>query len=115
MRYLFSFATSIFLSVCSLHSDELQFNDFIPEKLTVDGNRLYVISNFDQIQYFTVFSYEGDPIWEIPFSSKIISCEKDDEKIFIFSKARDASVYYLTCLDAENGKLLWEKPVFSPK
>ena len=35
--------------------------------------------------------------------------------LFVFSKARNGTAYYLTCIDAKMGKLIWEKPILAPR
>ena len=111
-RYLFLILCVLF--TIESKAEEFQFADFIPERLGLDGDRIYVISTFEGVNFFTAYTYSGDPIWEISFNSNIISCANEDEMLFVFSKARNGTAYYLTCIDAKMGKLIWEKPILAP-
>jgi outer membrane protein assembly factor BamB len=109
----------IFLCLCVLFTahakaEDFQFGDFIPEKLIVDYDHVYVISSFDQIQYLTVYNFFGEFIWEVTFNSKIISVEVENEILFTLSKGRNGQAYYLSCFNIKNGRLIWEKPIWAP-
>ena len=95
-------------------AEELKLSDFIPEKLMLDEKRLYIISSFEEIAYLTAYFHNGFPAWELNFNSKVISYEVKDEKMFIFSKDRNGKVYYLTCIDVNDGKVEWEKLILAP-
>jgi hypothetical protein len=84
------------------------------ERLMMSGNSIYVVSTFDQIDYFTAYTFSGDAIWEISFNSEIISSKMKDDLLFIFSRARNGMTYYLTCLDTLEGKVVWEKAILAP-
>lgn len=111
-RYLFLFLCVFF--TIEAKTEEFQFGDFIPERLALDADRIYVISTFEGVNFFTAYTYSGDPAWEISFGSNIISCAYENEMLFVFSKARNGAAYYLTCIDAKMGKLIWEKPIWAP-
>jgi hypothetical protein len=84
------------------------------EKLGIYADSIYVISAFDEINYFTTYHSSGDVIWEVPFNSKIITWKIKEDLLFIFSQARDGLAYYLTCLHANEGSLMWEKAIVAP-
>jgi len=85
------------------------------EKLIVKQNAIYTICSFDTVDYFTNLSPEGTFVWEMPFSSKIQSVEEGEDHLLILSKSRDGSAYFLSCIEKETGKSVWEKGIFAPR
>lgn len=85
------------------------------EPLVVKEKEIHTIASFDAVDYFTTITSDGEFLWELPFGTKIESFQELGDRLFILSKMRDGSAYYLTCLDAEKGKLIWEKPIFAPQ
>lgn len=105
---------TICLLCSSLVASEISNNNFHPDQLVVAPEVVYVVSSFEEIDYFTVFSHEGVGIWEIPFSSKIRSWKICDNSLFVFSEGRNKKVCFLSCFDAISGELKWEKPIVAP-
>ena len=84
------------------------------EELIVQGEKIHAICSFDQADYFTTFSSQGEFLWEVPFASKIISWKKEDAHLYILSKARNGLTYFLSAIEAANGKMIWEKSILAP-
>jgi hypothetical protein len=87
---------------------------------SVQGNLLlgaeciHTFSSFDQITYLTTYSSTGEPIWEVAFNSKIISWELKADQLFVFSKNLNGTAFFLTCLDASAGEIVWERVIVAP-
>jgi len=94
----------------SLYGDEA----LAPDKLDLGLECIHVVSQFPEVAYLTAYAYSGEPVWEVNFNSEILSWKTKDQQLVIFSKARNGQAYFLTCLDASNGDLIWENPIFGP-
>lgn len=86
----------------------------VNENLSVTSDKIYTVSSFDSIDYFTVYSFEGTPLWEVNFTSKIISWKIANNSIIILSKARNGLTYFVTSIKNDDGTMTWEKPIHSP-
>ena len=84
------------------------------DKLLTQGDSISVISSFDTMTFITTYSSSGEPLWEAPFTSEVISCKRVEGRLLVFSKARNGMAYFLTSIDADTGTLVWEKPVLAP-
>lgn len=84
------------------------------EDLQISSDHLHTVSTFDEVTFFTTYDLEGNPLWEIPFNSLILSWELYQEHIYIFSKARNAIAYFLTCINPSTGEFLWERAILAP-
>ena len=103
------------LLITSVKAAEIPSSEYTTETLVLNNNLIHAISSFDEIDYFSTFSSSGDLVWEIPFSSQIVSTRiYSNELLYIFSKQRNGLVFYLSCIESANGKLVWEKPIYSP-
>lgn len=92
-----------------------QFQMDGPNQTCVVGlDKIYTVAAFDERTYFTAYSLDGNPIWEAPFSSEILSWKIKDGQLLIFSVARNKEAYFLTCVDANEGMLVWERVIYSP-
>lgn len=100
------------ISVCFGAFSEDVFSENL---LKVEQNCVRLVSSFDKVDYLTTTDRAGGIIWEIPFSSKIISWELSDDLIFVFSESRKSPTYYLSCLDALTGEVKWEKQILPPQ
>jgi outer membrane protein assembly factor BamB len=89
-------------------------SELLCEKMAVSENKLYIVSSFENVDYFDSYTHTGDLVWEAAFTSKIISWKIQGNRLFIFSENRNGHVFYLTCFDVNTGKLLWEKNVLAP-
>jgi outer membrane protein assembly factor BamB len=98
------------LTAALVKADEYQ-----TEPLAVSKETVYIVSTFEELDYFTAFSPAGTILWEIPFSSKIQSWKIDSGQLYIFSKMRRGQVYFLSCFGMDKGELLWEKPIIAPQ
>lgn len=83
------------------------------EPLTFDGKTLYAVSTFEEGDYLTACSMEGEIAWELFFSSKIRNWKIVDDRLIVLSRDRQRNLCYLSCFDLK-GELLWEKPIFAP-
>ena len=86
----------------------------VNESLTVTSDKIYTVSSFDSIDYFTVYSLNGTPLWEVNFTSKIITWKVANDSIIILSKARNGSAYFVTSIKNDDGTMAWEKPINAP-
>jgi outer membrane protein assembly factor BamB len=93
-----------FFVLCNLNS----------EQLSINGDNIFVVSKFAEMDYFTIYTSSGEILWEVPFNSEIVSSQVKDDLLLIFSKARSGLAYFLTCLDMKEGKLNWEKVISAP-
>lgn len=84
--------------------------DFNQERMYVNSGQVFLISTFDTKDGLTVYNFNGQKIWEVAFSSKILSWNVGDEAVFVFSKARDGHKTILTCLNRRTGQKIWERP-----
>jgi len=84
------------------------------DPLTIHSEKAYVISSFEEKDFFTVYSTEGTPLWEASFTSQVVSWKMDTTQVLIFSKARAGKVYFLSSFDLQTGELKWERPIFAP-
>jgi len=84
------------------------------KNLGLGTDQIYTISLFAEGCYFTTFSQTGDPLWEVPFQAEILSWEASDTEVFVFSKARNGSATYLTCINKADGQLKWERSIVAP-
>lgn len=84
--------------------------EFHQEKMIVDHGEINIISTFDSQDGISVYNFNGQRLWEVRFHAKIIAWDVQPDIIIVFSKDRDGSCTYLTCLDRITGKCLWEKP-----
>lgn len=89
-------------------------NEWNNDKLFVAQECVFVISSFAEVDYFTTFSQSGDFLWEIPFSSQIQSWKIEDNRLYILSQTRNKLAYYLSCVSPIDGKMAWEKGIYSP-
>lgn len=85
------------------------------EKLIVKETLVHAIASFETVDYFSTFSREGVFLWEVPFSSKIQSIEDGGDQIFVLSQTRNEGAFFLSCMDKETGKIIWEKGIFAPQ
>lgn len=96
------------------NADERPAENVFHEQLGIAFDQIYVVSPFDEVTYFTAYSLAGDMLWEIPFISKILSWKVKEGLVFIFSQDLDGLCYYLNCLDASEGTLLWGRKILAP-
>jgi hypothetical protein len=89
--------------------------DHSMDPLGIEQEMICVVSSFESRDYFTVFSVKGIPLWEIPFNSKIQSWKIDGERLYVFSKMRNETTYFLSCFTTDDGGLRWEKPIHAPQ
>ena len=83
-------------------------------EMIVTGTLIHIVSAFPEVSYLTTYAPSGEVLWEVPFSSKIASWDLKDDAVFVFSKTREGSICFLTCIDAPTGKILWEKNIYAP-
>ncbi len=103
------------LSFGSLNAaEELQMDGLSNETLLLHYDNILTVASFEEITYLTSFTLAGDPVWEAPFFSEIQTWKISNGLLFVFSKSRVGSRYFLSCLDAAEGKLLWERVIAAP-
>jgi len=103
----------ILLLTTTVTAEEFSESGFHSDQLAVNQDDLYVISSFEERDYLTVYTHAGDAVWEMPFNAKILSWKAKDELLFVFSRARNGRAYFVSCLDAKIGNLLWEKGIYA--
>ncbi len=84
------------------------------ENFIVHSDKIYTVAAFSELTYFTGYSLDGTPLWEAPFGSEILSWKIKDDQLLIFSIARNKAAYFLTCVDANQGTLVWERVIQAP-
>lgn len=111
MKYLFSLATALFLSLGSFcHAQNFRDYDFEQERMLLSENGIYILSSFENSDGISAYSYFGSRLWETTFHAKVTSWKLAGDYIFVFSKHRSGYKTYLTCLDRYTGAVLWERP-----
>lgn len=85
------------------------------ESISVQENYVFAVSSFDAVDYFSTLTKEGEYLWEIPFSTQVQSFEVKDDQLFILSKTRNGLAYFVTCVNKEDGKVIWEKGIYAPE
>lgn|GEM_PF-3095249 len=83
-------------------------------EMIVTGTLVHIVSSFPEVNYLTTYAPSGEMVWEIPFSAQIASWDLKDNAVFVFSKTKDGSICFLTCIEASTGKILWEKNIYAP-
>jgi len=106
------FLLALMLCASTLHAFE---DDFSKDKLIISAENISVISSFEAMTFITTYSSTGEPLWEAPFTSEIISCKCAEDHLLVFSKARNGIAYFLTCIEAKNGTMVWERPIMAPR
>lgn len=84
--------------------------EFNQERMYVDRGEIFLLSSFKMEDGLTVYNFNGQRIWEVKFHAKILSWSVQSGIILVFSKDRNGHTTYLTCLDRNNGRVLWERP-----
>jgi hypothetical protein len=84
------------------------------QHLGLGNGRVYIVSAFDAGCYFTTFNREGAPLWEVSFRADIVNWKADEADVFVFSKAKDGSAYFLTCINEADGNVKWERLIAAP-
>lgn len=84
--------------------------DFNQERMIVDRGEIFLISTFKEQDGVTVYNFNGQRLWEVRFSAKIMSWSVQPNIILVFSKDRRGHSTYLTCLERFTGRILWERP-----
>lgn len=84
--------------------------DFQQDRMQLTPESVMVLSTFDNQDHVTTYSYSGTRLWNVPFHAKILSWKFAGDYVFIFSKDRNGSKTYITCLNRHTGTLMWEKP-----
>ena len=89
--------------------------DFSKDALFFPSGNISVVSPFDTTTFITTYSSTGEPLWEVAFTSEIISWKQKENQLLVFSKARNDAVYFLTCIDAAEGTFVWERRILAPE
>jgi|688.fasta_scaffold70349_6 hypothetical protein len=105
----FFLLSSALISPCS-GSEFISDYDFDQGKMTVQNDRIYLISSFDNVDHISCYDFQGRRLWNVPFHAKITSWRALDNVILVFSKARSGENTFLTCLEAWTGAMLWQRP-----
>ncbi|GEM_PF-5497751 len=105
-------ATSLLLLTSALNASE---EDFSKDALCFSNGNISVVSPFDTTTFITTYSPTGEPLWEVAFTSEVISWNHRGVHLYVFSKARDNAAYFLTCIDVDNGTFLWERRILTPE
>lgn len=79
------------------------------ERMIVDAGLVFVTSSFAQHDSISCYTQGGKPLWELYFHPQIISWRVEGDFLFVYSKARQDSRIFLSCLNKNNGVVLWEK------
>lgn len=84
--------------------------DFQQERMKLTPDSVMVISTFDSQDHVTAYTYAGVRLWNVPFHAKILSWQIAGDYVFIFSKDRNGTKTYITCLNRHTGSPIWQKP-----
>jgi hypothetical protein len=106
-QVLFSILT---LMTCNFsYGKDFSDYSFSQERMLTTNEAIFIVSSFEESDLVTAYSHYGDFLWETPFFAKILSWNVVDEKVFVFSKHRNGTKTYLTCLNRYTGKKIWQK------
>lgn len=83
---------------------------FEQDRMVIDRGNVFVVSSFDSQDGITVYDFAGVRLWEARFYAKILSWQVEDDFVMVFSKDRNGTSTYLTCVDRRNGKMVWQRP-----
>lgn len=84
--------------------------DFQPERMQLASDSVIVVSSFETQDHVTAYTLHGLRLWNAPFHAKILSWELYGNNVFVFSKSRQGTSTYLTCIDRFTGELIWQRP-----
>lgn len=92
-------------------SAEPQYDyDFQQERMQMTSDTVIVVSSFENKDHVTAYTHYGLRLWNVPFHAKILSWQIYGNNVFVFSKGRQGTSTYLTCLDLFSGELVWQRP-----
>jgi len=83
---------------------------FEQDRMRVTSDSVIVISSFDSQDHVTAYTHYGVRLWNDPFHAKILSWDISGDLVFVFSKDRQGTKTYLTCINRYTGELIWQKP-----
>ncbi len=83
---------------------------FEQDRMVIDRGNVFVVSSFDSQDGITVYDFTGVRLWEARFYAKILSWQVEEDFVMVFSKDRNGTSTYLTCVDRRNGKMVWQRP-----
>lgn len=111
MKWIQSAALTLFLSFASLATAQtLNDYSFQQERMFCGEDGIYIISNFEESDAVTAYSYSGTKLWNRSFYAMITSWQVVGNYIIVFSKHRGGYQTYLTCLNRFSGEIVWQKP-----
>ena len=105
----------LFLSAAIVTTSEVSaatFGDyeFQQERMQLTQDSVIVISSFDSQDHVTAYTFYGVRLWNAPFHAKILSWQIAGDLVFVFSKDRNGTKTYITCMDRYTGNMIWQKP-----
>lgn len=89
--------------------------DFSKDTLFFPSGNICVVSPFDATTFITTYTTTGELLWEVAFTSEVISWKQKENQLLVFSKAHNDLVYFLTCIDAAEGTFVWERRILAPE
>lgn len=118
MKYLTFALLGIFLSIGSFavaapnSTPTYQFLDyeFQQEKMCLTQDSVVAVSSFKNQDFITAYTFNGEKLWDASFHAKIVSWKIVSDYVFVFSKHRDGTKTYITCLDRHTGSVIWQRP-----
>jgi outer membrane protein assembly factor BamB len=103
------------LSLCLLgfsHVSASIFSDrnFDQDHMILTNYSILILSPFEDSDHISAYSDYGNLLWDVSFSTKVISWKIKDGYLYAFSKSRYLEKTYLTCIDPASGLVVWERP-----
>ena len=84
--------------------------EFQQDRMQLSQDSVIAISTFDNQDHVTAYSFSGVRLWNAPFHAKIVSWRIAGDYVFIFSKDRNGTRTYITCINRHNGGFIWQRP-----
>lgn len=102
------------LTTLSAHEEEMQEKAYPmsqqAEGMCINNGEIFVVSSFTDADHLTAYTVNGVWIWNVKFTSKMISWQVFDHYIFVFTKDKYGRSTYITCLDRHTGLVIWQRP-----
>ncbi len=79
------------------------------ERMIVESSFVYVASSFAEHDSICCHTHGGKMLWDLSFHSQVVSWDIQGDFLFVFSRSRHEEHVFLTCINKNNGTVLWER------
>lgn len=99
----------LLFSFC-LNAFSLSDREFDQGKMLTSPYGILVLSACEATDVITAYDTQGKLLWNMLLSSKIISWQMKEGRLYVFSKDRYYEDTYLMCVHPATGSVQWERP-----